>query len=245
MIGSAFKENLPEPKESPLPESEFKIPSVENIPKTSLKRRYLNKLELNKVEPKAKITNLVKPIQSNIRKRKYTTKSSTTINKICELNKLTINEKDCVKRPSATIDVYDFNLELPQEISSPTPKKRAQLTVNPSIHLPHSDFHSPVKLTANKNASFSYRAAAKQSKSQNISQSNILFDELLNSSKDAQQFSKNEKMLEADSSSVAVVDKNLAKTEIEVENISIKESVDFKTPKITLKNKRFKKYSPL
>lgn len=227
LIGSAFKENSPELIETELQENVFKIPSVENIPKTSLKRRLLNKLDLNKIEPKAKTIQLGENEKqagpSNIKKRKYTTKS-------CKINILTINLKDCVKQPASN-DVYDFNLEMNQEISSTTP----------SSHLPHSDFHSPVKLTANKNASFSYRAAAKQSKSQNISQSEKLFDELIDSSNDAQQFSQNEEMLEDNSS---VVNNILAETEVD-ENISVKESVNFKTPKITLKNKRFKKYSPL
>lgn len=171
-------------------------------------------MDSNKVEPKAKRVNCVKPIQNpagtSIKIRKYTTRSSTTL----------------TKQPT-TVDVNDFDLDLNYEISNPTLKKRAQQIVNP--YIPHSDFNSAVKLSANKNVSFSYRTAAKQLYSQNISKINErIFDELKNNSKDDQQISKNEELVDTK----------------ENENISIEESEDLKTSKTNLKGKRFKKYSP-
>lgn len=226
MIDSAVQEETNEAKEN-----EFKVPSVEDIPKASLKRRYLTKLDLNTAEPKAKKVNVVEPLAGpsyvhRINNLKYPTNS--------KLSKLTINLTKSVKptiKKTAKIDVYDFNLD--QELSTSTPIRRTRSTGKSFI--PHSDFLSPVKISANEKASFSYRTDAKKSSPPTISQSDKLFEEMLQASlKEAQQISNDEMMLEAGTSG----GDDLGITEEE-------KIVKLKTPKISLKNKRFKKYSPL
>lgn len=144
-----------------IPKDEFKVPSVENIPKKSRKRQYLSKLDLNKVETRSKRINLVKPIQL----QHDTTKSKTE-----STNLLTINlsnatrtsAKRFISKQSTPNDVYDFDFESNDINTIRTPKKRVRQIVKPYNY--NSDSVSQVQLSMNGKASFSYRAAADAAK---------------------------------------------------------------------------------